>query len=237
MRFPLALLAVLALSACAPSLDYRYRVTVEIDTPEGVRSSSNVIEAQWLDDRYTWWQPPDARNLRMETIGDAVFVDLSQGRHVVATLVLGPNEWEDRGIETIVPDTLGISWFGDFEVFRAAVEAALVHKTVAVVPSASLPQLVTFADVNDPWSGRMLHPDSGDFASTFGPGYALRRVTIQLVPVGIWPFNKIGISGEPITRSIEERLPFLRTHREELRSILTDLPPRWLPHSHYFTRD
>ena len=237
MRLLLALLAVLALPACAPSLDYRYRMTVEVETPQGVRSSSNVIEARWLDDRYTWWQPPDARNLRMEAIGDAVFVDLGQGRHVVATLALGPNEGEDRGIETIVPDSLGISWFGDFEVLRAAVETALVNKTLGVVPRASLPQLVTFADVNDPSSGRVLHPDSSDFASTFGAGYAFRRVTIQLVPVGIWPFNEVGISGEPITRSIEGQLPFLRTHREEIRNIITDMPPRWLPHFHYFTRD
>lgn len=210
---------------------------MEIDTPEGVRSSSNVIETRWLDDSKSWWWPPDARLLRSEIIGDAVFVDLGQGRHIVATLALGPNDWEDRSIETIVPDSLGVSWFGDFDLFKAAVETALANKILAVVPSASLPKLVTFADMNDPWSGRVLHPDTGDFASTFGAGYALRRVTIQLVPVGIWPLNKIGILGEPITRSIEEQLPFLRTHREELRSILTDLPPRWLPHSYYFTRD
>jgi hypothetical protein len=41
-------LAVLTLSGCGLFADkhtYRYRLTVEVDTPQGVRSGSSVIEA------------------------------------------------------------------------------------------------------------------------------------------------------------------------------------------------
>ncbi len=40
------------------------------------------------------------------------------------------------------------------------------------------PQMVTFADIADPLSVQLVDPD--DLAATFGTGFALRKVTVQV---------------------------------------------------------
>ena len=62
-----------------PSYTYRYRLIVEIDTPEGIKSGSSVIETRVRDNGRAWWNLPDMRNLENTTRGEAVFVDLGHG--------------------------------------------------------------------------------------------------------------------------------------------------------------
>ena len=35
------------------------------------------------------------------------------------------------------------------------------------------------------------------------------RATLEIVPVGIWPLNSLGITGEPITTNIDEKVRWL----------------------------
>jgi hypothetical protein len=51
--------------------------------------------------------------------------------------------------------------------------------------------------------------DPLDLEKSFGSGTKLTRATLEIVPSGIWPFNWLGITGEPITNNIEERLNWL----------------------------
>src|SRR3954453_13288621 len=57
---------------------HKYRLTVEVETPEGVKSASGVM-AVHPDRGYS-------RGGRKQTKGDAVFVDLGGGRNLVALL-------------------------------------------------------------------------------------------------------------------------------------------------------
>jgi hypothetical protein len=57
--------------------------------------------------------------------------------------------------------------------------------------------LVTFRDLADPTSVQAANP--ADFASMFGPGYALRRITVQ-------------VTDEDVTTGIEQRLAWLQDH-------------------------
>jgi hypothetical protein len=224
--------ALLLLAGCGPTLEYRYRIKIEIDTPKGIVSSANVVETHWTV-QSGWWVPPDARGARRGNIGDAVFVDLGEGKHVVALLVLGATATEYGAFSEIVPRALGLLQV-DVKTLRARVEDALERKAVFEVPREVLPKLATFRDLNDPWSARILNPNTDDFAQAFGPGYRFRRATIQIVPKGVWPLNVLGIWGEPLSRVIDDRLPFLTTRREEMRNILDNLPLRFFPHYHYF---
>ncbi|HEX8665511.1 MAG TPA: hypothetical protein VF744_15940 [Beijerinckiaceae bacterium] len=52
-----------------------------------------------------------------------------------------------------------------------------------------------------------------DFAAAFGPGYRFLRATVEIVPAGIWPLNAIGLSGEPVTQNIVQRLPWVSSIR------------------------
>ena len=71
-----------------------------------------------------------------------------------------------------------------------------------------VPTLVSFADPEDPASARWVNPDRLEAA--LGEGFRLNAVTLELVPVGVWPFDVGGVLGEPVSRGIEQRLPWLR---------------------------
>ena len=77
---PLALLAALVIGdqirINRPA--HKYRLTVEVETPQGRRSASGVL-AVHPDRSYT-------RRGQTRTLGDAVFVELGQGRNLVALL-------------------------------------------------------------------------------------------------------------------------------------------------------
>ena len=77
---PLALLAALVIGdqirINRPA--HKYRLTVEVETPEGRKSASGVM-AVHPDRSYT-------RRGQTRTLGDAVFVDLGQGKNLVALL-------------------------------------------------------------------------------------------------------------------------------------------------------
>ena len=75
------------------------------------------------------------------------------------------------------------------------------------VKGALIPVLVTFADPANPGTARTVSPD--DAAATLGPGYRLRAITAERVPNGFWPLDFGGALGEPVTRGISARLPWL----------------------------
>jgi hypothetical protein len=78
------------------------------------------------------------------------------------------------------------------------------------LPTRRIPTLVTFSDLADPASARVVEPTDAGFASAFGPGFRLASVTLEMVPVGVWPFNLVGLSGTPVTRGIEGKIPGLK---------------------------
>ncbi len=67
--------------------------------------------------------------------------------------------------------------------------------------------LVTFADPADPGTARAVAPD--DAEAVLGKGYRLQGITAEVVPNGYWPLDFGGVLGEPVTRGIEAKLPWL----------------------------
>jgi hypothetical protein len=208
-----------AVAGCAPSVTYRYRLTVEVETPDGMRSGSSVIETNIHDTTGNWWALGEARRVSSRVRGEAVFVDLGSGRNVVALLARGPQA--DQGIDFnwLVPNTLHVDPLKD--------PASLLRRPGRhEVPAHLVPTLVTFADVADPKSARVVYATGSvmsggqqprvvretvlvdDFAGAFGPGYRFLRATVEIVPTGIWLLNSVGLSGQPVTHTIEKKLPW-----------------------------
>ena len=75
-------------TGCAPTVTYRYRLTIEVETPQGLRSGSSVIETTIRDTTGAVLSTPEARTISSKVRGEAVFVDLGEGRNVVAILAL-----------------------------------------------------------------------------------------------------------------------------------------------------
>ena len=172
---------------------HKYRLTVEVDTPEGTKSASGILSVH-----------PDrgySRHGHTATRGDAVFVDLGGGKNLVALLA---------HLDKIV-DLDGINYVA-LRAYKAAGRNPTFNEmsrmTGAVpVMGALVPVLVTFTDPSDPATARNLAPD--DLEAAFGKGFRLHGITAEVVPNGFWPLDFGGPLGEPVTRGIEAKLKWL----------------------------
>jgi hypothetical protein len=191
---PIALLAALVIGdqirLNRPA--HKYRLSVEVDTPEGPKSTSGVMSVH-PDRSYS-------RGGSTRTKGDAVFVDLGRGKNLIAVLQHGENGGEIDGVNYIA-----------LRAYRAAgknVSFNDISRLTGVVPvsGALIPVLVTFTDSSDPNTARIVRPDALDV--TFGKGFRLHGVSVEVVPNGLWPLDFGGVFGEPVTRGIEAKLPW-----------------------------
>ena len=191
----LAAVASAAVAACGgPVYSYRYRLTVEVDTPGGPKSGSSVIETTVQDDSKAWWGPIEGRLVRSRNKGEAVFVDLGQGRNVVALMGRETAGVDGPILRSLVPTLLGIR---EVEGLRTVPE----RKGQSAVPYHLLPTFVTFSDPNEPKSVQIVRPD--EFETVFGPGVRFRRAWVE-------------ITSNSVTRQIQKQLPeVLRLLRED----------------------
>ena len=192
---PLVLLAVLfvgdQIRINRPA--HKYRLTVEVDTPEGVKSASGVMSVH-----------PDrgySRGGRTHTRGDAVFVDLGGDKNLLALLA-----HIDRSIDFDGINYLALRAYKDGGRDVSFNKMSKMTGT-APVTGALIPVLLTFTDLRDPSTARMVPPD--DLETRFGRGFHLHGVSVEVVPNGFWPLDFGGALGEPVTRGIEAHLPWL----------------------------
>ena len=157
--------AAALLSGCFwPDAEWHRKITVIVDTPLGeVRGSSVHAESVTADNTPRWLRLPEAGGAGISFQGEAVVVDLGQGRYLFA-LLKGPDT-----VLTLYPHPK------DF------VEAAkLVPRTkgVKILSSADYPMLVTFDNIADPKSVKLVDPSK--FEASFGTGYALKSITLEI---------------------------------------------------------
>jgi hypothetical protein len=84
-----------------------------------------------------------------------------------------------------------------------------MSKMTGVVPvkDALIPVLVTFGDPANPGTARNVPPD--DSERVLGNGFRLRGVSAEVVPNGLWPVDFGGPLGDPVSRGIAAKLPWL----------------------------
>jgi hypothetical protein len=173
---------------------HKYRLAVEVETPEGVKSASGVLSVH-----------PDrgySRHGSTLTRGDAVFVDLGGGKNLVALLA---HLDDQKGLELDGMNFVALRAFNTAGRKTTFNELNRISGT-APVTGALIPVLAAFTDINDPATMRVVKPD--DFEATYGKGFRLRGVTVEAVPNGFWPLDFGGVLGEPVTRGIETKLPW-----------------------------
>lgn len=174
---------------------HKYRLTVAVETPEGPKSASGVL-AVHPDRGYS-------RGGHTRTVGDAIFVDLGGGKNLVALLAhLDGGKLDLDGINYLALRAYNAAG-GKRVSFN---EMSRLTGTVAV-KDALVPVLVSFADPANPGTARLVSPDA--LADVLGNGYRLGEMTAEVVPNGFWPLDFGGALGEPVTRGIAVRLPWL----------------------------
>ena len=193
---PLALLAVLVagdqIRINRPG--HKYRLTVEVETPQGIKSASGVL-AVTPDRGYS-------NRGRTLTSGDAVFVDLGGGKNLVALLA-----HLDKTIDLDAINYVALRAYGEAGGQRVSFNAMSRMTGVVPVTGALIPVLATFADPAEPSSMRSVALDN--LEASLGPGFRLHRITAEVVPNGFWPVDFGGPLGEPVTRAIRAKLPWL----------------------------
>jgi hypothetical protein len=197
---------------------YRFRLSLAVTTPDGERTASSVLEVTYR------WVPTLGAGLSAgySLKGEAVFLDLGQSRNIVMLLAHGPT---GDGVDAMawLPTS---ALLGLPAGWSAAEGLARGGKTLAgstELKPPLIPTIVSFSDLNDPKTARVITPE--DYGYLFGPGTRFKGVTLEMVPVGWWPFNLIGDTGTPVTRGIEAKMPALMAQLRELDKSLQLVHP------------
>ena len=192
------------------SSTWRYRLTLEVETPEGVKMGSSVREVT-----VTSASKLDVdRAGHAYVTGEAVVVDLGQRGVLFALMNRGAQGGDALNIvfETF-PWSKGIGniYYPDARAYYDKLRAK------ADVPLSKLPTLVRFRDINDPKTVELVDPN--DLAKSFGAGVALKSATIEMVDDGIHPLSNLGITGEPMTTGIEDSLPWWNIRQPWMKEL------------------
>ena len=191
----LASAAALVLVGCAKRGRLRYRITVEIETPAGLKTGSSVMETR-QSGPYPFVPQELGNGGGGGVVGEAVAVDLGGGR-VIFALLSGP---EGRSIYAMVPRALNYPelkpplsrQFKPHE-WQEAFDEAADAEPLAVLRREDYPMLVTFGDLDDPKSVEAVNPDA----------IGVRRITLQ-------------VTDDAVTTGIEKRLGWLVSQRGSL---------------------
>lgn len=190
---------------------YRYRLTVEVETPQGLRTGSSVIEV-----RTAMAGPnsiPSPGQVFMQVNGEAVAVDLPNGQTLFALLSSGfdGGGWaagayaariprlSEREVKARSPDG---KWTAeaDFDLWMEAVLASTGTYAIPRIKDQKgktgndWPMLVRLRDLRDPGSVEQVDPDN--LAASFGKGYVMHGITVERTE-------------DAVTRGIRKRLPWL----------------------------
>lgn len=197
-----ALLASLA--GCVQSESLRYRVTVEVDTPQGLRTGSSV----WHVDSQAGpaFPGPEAASISSNIRGEAVTVDLPGGETLFALMrgaggdVDYPTQLVQRHLaehpDPRVETTPGAWAENRRRIQRSGIAFELTED--------EYPMLVRFRDRSDPTTVEQVEP--GDLDEAFGPGVRLRRITVEMTQ-------------ESPTQDIIGILPWLDEYAEQGRRL------------------
>ncbi len=176
-------LPLLVLTGCGKNYDWHQKLTVEVETPEGLKTGSSVMSARLID-THGIFVPAEANVVSFQLNGEAVALEVSQVRYLFVLLKSVPS----------------LNWLV-YPKMDSAKAGSLLESgddggagKVALKPD-QYPLLVTFDDINDPASVKRIDP--ANLEATFGPGYRLNRITLSLTK-------------EPVTkRKVEKVLGWL----------------------------
>jgi hypothetical protein len=190
-----ALACMLPLAACS-SATIRYRLAIEVETPEGVRSGSSVVQVRYAKQL----QLLGASAEWLSTItAEAVVVDLGPRGLLFALLKQGADPRSSP--EYIVLRAFGFPHGAMPTPAEEGIARIAALRGRADLSLDSLPMLVRFRDPADPTTVERVDPRN--LAASFGEGVRLTRAWIE-------------ITNDPVTTGIMRLLPWLPGRKEQV---------------------
>ncbi len=164
----LLVLCAFGLSACRENFSWNQKLTVTFETPLGERSGAAVVSErvthgpQWLS----------GSTVQYDIKGEATVVEVAPGRYLFALL----GEASTKELATRVwRVTLSEEQRRDPSKVYRMIENS---REAREVPSKEYPLLVTFTDINDSKSVKLVDP--ANLAASFGSGYNLKSITLEI---------------------------------------------------------
>jgi len=201
LRLAAMALIALALAGCGRTESYRYKLTLAVNTPDGIKRGSSVAEAMFYQVSF-----PE-RGTMHQLRGEALYLDLGPGERPLIALLTrqlpkggaGRHWTRDAG-----PETRWMSRVYDqtpSQDFMEDVPRIARMLGPRQITPADLPDLVTFADVNDPKS--VIEVDPNDLKATLGPNITWHEITLES-------------TDEAITKGIKTKLPWIPAHYDRM---------------------
>jgi hypothetical protein len=188
-------------AGCEHYHTYRYRLTLEVETPEGIKTGSGVYEVSVSSGKANLISPGGSSGT---VIGEAVIVDLA-ARGPMFVLLSKNEQYTYAGtLPVVVAKRAGLVTDGRTQSPKRYENLADFTREIAALRGKievlfdELPTLVRFRDINDPKSVELVYPTSLDTA--FGSHVALRQAWIEM-------------TSDSVTTGIEEKLAWLKTLR------------------------
>lgn len=155
---------------------WNQKLTVVVDTPQGEVSGSAVTSVWWREggNWNTGWT--------FDIEGEAVVLELPRGRYLFAI-----NRHDEGPIKrnTVWAGTVAAASIAKLRgpTRQKSLFAEVASKSgraagVIQIPPYQYPTLVVFEDINDPKTAQKVDPL--DLAATFGRGYDLKSVTLEI---------------------------------------------------------
>lgn len=199
MRVVLSAIALCILAGCTifPA-KHSFRLTLEVESDGQIKTASSVYRITAFH-----FFSPSGWQLQLDTDGDAIFMDLGEGRNLLV-LVGGPEGWGGHFAQltrkVFLPrhkDQDGLAPYRELASMSGKAE----------LPHRWLPVLATLPDMKDPNSLRLL--SETNFELVFGDRVKFRRVTVEL-------------TRDRVTRGIEKILTWLPAmQRDEATKVTT----------------
>lgn len=184
----LAAALLLALSSCTRETSWRQKLTITVETPVGDVSASSVSAVSW---RKHWIQT-DGMGWSYDLTGEAVVVEVTPGRYLFA-LLGGPGKTEYMGSVAAASIAGREGRVIDGALFAEVQGGRDRAAGVITVPEVQYPMLVTFGDIADPASVKLVDPT--DLAASFGPGVRLKSVTLEVTDEAVTLGRVEGVLG------------------------------------------
>lgn len=168
---------------------YRFKMTVEVETPQGLRTGSSVYE---VIVRSKAGLDPSGKVREKKLRGEAVAVDLPGGHTLFALLKTVNPMREDLALMSMA--ALDPTFHNDWVESTARIAGEDGIRSPAEVLPSDYPRLVSFRDIRDPSSVERVDP--ANLAANSGSGVTLKRITVE-------------VTDQDVTTGIEKRLGWL----------------------------
>ena len=193
---------------------WRQKITVTLDTPDGPKVGSSVVVGTLT---HTKWGPPETRGATSNVIGETVYVEVQQGRYLLADLKTIPN-----ATRVIFPDVAPID---------SAMRLNDSSNTDPIqISSQQYPDFFAISD-GDVSEARFVKSD--DIGSVFGGGISIKSITLEItndrISLDTVENFLVHSKGHSKVRSYGATKSGFQARHLTNRAVRSGIPPEWMP--------